>query len=72
MSTPYWTENGTGFTLNVAQQFWASAYKIVSSTGAYDEAVTAQTATKAGSLIAAFKAAGGTTYQPYWMMGILD
>ncbi len=72
MSSPFWTENGQSFTNEQANEFWASSYRIVSSTGSYHDAQTSQTATYAGSLLAAFQAAGGTTYQPYWMMGILD
>jgi hypothetical protein len=47
-------------------------YRIVSSTGTYANAWTSSDVVQDAEVILAFKAASAGTYQPYWMMGILD
>lgn len=68
--SPYWTESGLypGFTLIVQQSLFAMDYNASGvAIGTHNAQVTAQTSTKAGTIMAAF-----TPYQPQWMMGILE
>ena len=65
--------DGFTFEQNLASPDYAcSADRVVSSTGTYMDTISSSVSQQIGNLTASFKAATGTTYQPYWMMGILD
>jgi hypothetical protein len=58
-----WTENGQGFTIANQSITGANSYRIVSSTGTYNDAVTTSGATLAASVIVALKAASVSVAQ---------